>query len=118
MTGEGFPPGLRLHETPEYQRVYGRKRSVSDALLIVYACESDRPHPRLGLSVGRKFGKAHERNRFKRRMREAFRRLRPDLAPGVDFVVVPRPAAKGAEWAELRESLRVLAAQGAGRLRR
>lgn len=47
---------------------------------------------RLGISVGRKFGGAVVRNRFKRIVREAFRTSREVRAAGLDIVVVSRDA--------------------------
>ena len=43
---------------------------------------------RLGVSVGRKFGGAVVRNRFKRMVREAFRTCDAARAAGLDIVVV------------------------------
>ena len=45
---------------------------------------------RLGLTVSRKVGNAVERNRVKRRVREWFRRCRPDAGEAVDVVVIAR----------------------------
>ena len=47
---------------------------------------------RLGVSVGRKFGGAVVRNRFKRMVREAFRQCAAIRAAGFDIVVVARDA--------------------------
>ncbi len=93
--GEGFPRALRLLRPAEFRDVFDHGRSASDRWIIVYA----RPRaaggpPRLGLVVGRRFGRAHLRNAWKRRMREAFRRSRAALPPSHDLVVLPaRPGA-------------------------
>jgi ribonuclease P protein component len=86
----GLPRSMRLRKAADFERVYGRRRSVSDANIIVYACENDLPYLRLGLSVSRKNGKAHERNRLRRLYREAFRLTRHQMPVGLDLVVIPR----------------------------
>lgn len=46
--------------------------------------------PKLGITVTRRFGKAHLRNRFKRVVREAFRLSLPHLPSTLEINVVPR----------------------------
>ena len=46
---------------------------------------------RLGLSIGRRVGRAHERVALKRRLREAFRHVRPALPIGYDVVLTAGP---------------------------
>jgi ribonuclease P protein component len=86
----GLPQAMRLRKAADFERVYNRRRSVSDANIIVYACENGLPHLRLGLSVSRKNGKAHQRNRLRRLYREAFRLSRHDMPAGLDLVIIPR----------------------------
>jgi ribonuclease P protein component len=54
------------------------------------AVENDRGHHRLGLTVSRKVGRAADRNRVKRLLRESFRRSTLGGARGFDLVIVPR----------------------------
>jgi ribonuclease P protein component len=112
-----FRPEDRLRRPGDFRRAFDRRRSVSDDWLIVYACENGLDHPRLGLSVSRKFGKAHHRNRLRRLYREAFRLTRGQLPAGLDLVLIPRTAEPPA-LAALLESLPRLAGQAARKLAR
>lgn len=72
---------------------------------------------RVGFTVGRGLGGAVERNRIKRRLREAVRRERQRLEAGVDVVVNPKKSVLQAEFLELtREVAQAFEAIG-GKLR-
>ena len=110
-----FRPHEHLRRPADFQLVYERRRSASDALLIVYVRENGLPHLRLGLSVSKKNGGAVQRNRLRRLYREAFRLTRHELPVGLDLVLIPRkPAAP--ELEELKRSLPRLVTQVARRL--
>jgi ribonuclease P protein component len=79
-----------LRRPGDFRRVYDRRRSVSDPLLIVYACPNGLPHLRVGLSVSRKVGPATHRNRLRRLYREAFRLTRHEMPTGLDLILIPR----------------------------
>ena len=55
----------------------------------------------MGLTAGRVLGKAVERNRIKRRMREAVRLNLPLLTRDVDVVLHPRRTVLTAEFARI-----------------
>src|SRR5204863_7801049 len=111
-----FPQSRRLKSPAEFERCYARKRSASDGLLVVYACENGLGHPRLGCSVSRKVGGAVVRNRYKRLFREAFRLCQHELPAGVDLVLIPRPRPAPPTLAEVTDSLARLAAQAVAKL--
>lgn len=100
---ERFPPTRRLKATPQFQAIYKLRQSVADGTLIVYAARNQLDHGRLGLSVSRKVGKSHDRNLWKRLIRETFRR-HADLCHGLDLIVIPRQGGS-ATWQSVSASL-------------
>lgn len=75
----------------DFRAIYANRISELRGPLRVHARASSLPHPRLGLSVGRRVGNAVTRNRIKRLLREAFRLEQNLLPPGVDMVVSVHP---------------------------
>jgi ribonuclease P protein component len=112
-----FRPHEHLRRPADFQRVYDRRRSVSNEWLIVYACPNSLPFTRLGLSVSRKVGGAVERNRRRRLFREAFRLTRHQIPTGLDLILIPRGPAEP-PLADLLEALPKLVAQAARKLAR
>ncbi len=64
------------------------------------------PVTRLGITVTRRFGDAHRRNRLKRLAREAFRLCYVDLRKGIDINLRPRERALEVTLPQIQEELR------------
>lgn len=112
---ESFPKSAHLRRPAEFDRVYASKAFASDDVLVVNAAVNELGITRLGLSVSRKVGPAVVRNRWKRLIREAFRKSRGEMAAGIDLAVRPK---RGAEpiYANIAASLPQLVARLAKRL--
>lgn len=123
--------GARLRKHADYQRAYaaGRKRqSASMSWFLApqfsagLAAGLRLEHPgdesllhgtslgsRVGLTAGKVLGKAHERNRIKRRMKEALRRHVDLLPPGCDLILHPRRVVLTLDFRKLEaEIVRIL----------
>jgi ribonuclease P protein component len=64
---------------------------MGDSNVLIYACPNGLWYARLGVVVSRRLGNAVVRNRFKRRVREAFRTTQHDLPRDLDVICIPRP---------------------------
>ena len=101
----------RLCRHADYQRAYAasRKRQSASMSWFLAPQPGHAAGPRVGLTVGKVLGKAHERNRIKRRMREILRRHLELLPVGCDLILHPRRLVLTAEFTKLdAEVVRIL----------
>ncbi len=97
-----------IKENAVFRRLYYRGANASNRYLAVYCRPNRLDRNRLGLTVSAKLGHAVVRNRTRRRLRELFRALEPQLKCGYDIVVVARGAAVEAEFTALGHALSAL----------
>src|ERR1700723_4387862 len=108
--------GVRLRKHADYQRAVAAARKRQSASMSWFLAPqtadncTERPvGPRVGLTAGKVLGKSHERNRIKRRMREALRRHVALLPPGFDLILHPRRFVMTLEFGKLEaEIVRIL----------
>lgn len=91
-----------------FRRLY-RTSGFADGYLVLYARKNRTPQNRVGITVGKKLGKAHVRNRTRRRLREIYRLNESAFQPGWDIVVVARTRAVDAPFDRLTQSYLALA---------
>lgn len=109
MKREGHPARFRVRKRATFQNAYvsGNKRVGGHCVLFAAATEAG--PCRLGVTATKKLGNAVQRNRAKRLVREAFRRVRTQMPVGYDYVVVARHTIFGSSAAELQPELLRLA---------
>jgi ribonuclease P protein component len=101
----------RLRKSTDFKRVRRAGRSFAHPLAVLSIASNGLPISRCSISAGRALGGAVQRNRIKRRLREALRNHYPAIAPGWDIILIARPAAMDADWAHLLEAVSVLLAR-------
>lgn len=87
-----FPPSARLRKRTDFLSVQRSKERFSGHFLQMDYRSGATSAARLGITVSKRYGKAHDRNRFKRLVREAFR-LKRHLLPPIDLNVLPKKGA-------------------------
>ncbi|MBQ8588817.1 MAG: ribonuclease P protein component [Clostridia bacterium] len=65
------------------------KKIVSDCMVFHYY-KNKTPFNRLGITVSKAVGKAHDRNRAKRLIRAAYRECMPDTKSGYNVIIAAR----------------------------
>jgi ribonuclease P protein component len=104
-TRRTFPKSARLLKRGEFRRVYDEGQRRSGPLCAVFFRPNGLTATRLGITVPVRVGKAVERNRLKRRLREVFRLNRARLAPGWDIVLNPREGVTRVAFQKLEKEL-------------
>ena len=79
----------RLRRRTDFDRVFKSGARGGNRVVRVALVANDLKLRRVGFAVGKRFGNAVRRNLTKRRMREAFRRLKDKLPESVDLVLMP-----------------------------
>ena len=76
----GLPKDSRLRKSTEFRRVYAEGKRFDGRFMTVFVLPSKTESHKLGITASKKgIGKAFERNRAKRLLREAFRLSRAEL---------------------------------------
>ena len=108
MKRYGFPKRARLLRSKDFRKVYaeGRRRSLDG--MVAFSLATGNPFSRVGFTVPAAFGPAVDRNRIKRRLREAARKQWAELAPGWDIVLNPRRTSLALESPQIEATIRKL----------
>jgi ribonuclease P protein component len=99
---------FRLTSSTDFMRVRRFGKSYAHPLLALTVQPNQLDYSRIGVSAGRSFGNAVNRNRAKRRLRAA---IQPDLesiVPGWDIVLIARRPVLAAPFQEIQSALATL----------
>lgn len=98
-----------LTNRAQYTLVYRQGKVWAGSLLVMKAMPNGSSLSRYGFAVTKKVGKAVQRNRVKRLLREIMRLQ--SLKPGWDIVFMARSVAVDADYHQLKRALTRLLAQ-------
>lgn len=85
-----FSKQSRLLKRHDFQKIYKHGKRYSGQWIIVQFINGNVKRPRLGITVSKKYGKSHERFRFKRVVREAFRLSTPFFPTSLEMNISPK----------------------------
>lgn len=93
----------RLTKSAEIREAYGQQRKTVGQYMVLWRREADNANLRLAVVASKKVGGAVQRNRGKRRLREAFRLHQHQLVGNCDVVLVARRTILTATWPQVVE---------------
>ncbi|HBX23906.1 MAG TPA: ribonuclease P protein component [Desulfotomaculum sp.] len=94
-----------LKKNKEYRKVYQRGPSMANRYLVVFCLPNSFTYWRLGFSIGKKIGKAFQRNRIKRRLKEICRINNQWFKSGYDYIFIARKGIENQPFIKLEESV-------------
>lgn len=96
----------RIKKNEEFQKVFKKGKSFANRQFVVYCLPKEgQTHFRIGLSVGKKIGKAVTRVQIKRYIRQVFLELKDDVRQDMDYVIIARVPAATLNFHETKKSL-------------
>ena len=95
----------RLRRNSDFQQVRRVGKSYASPILVLAFLRNELDHSRFGFVVSKHLGKAVQRNKIKRRLREAARFRLKKIKPGFDLVFIARHPARQASYREISEVL-------------
>ena len=99
-----------LKKNFEFKRVLNRGKCINGKFLAIYVFPNKLNKVRVGFAIGKKAGKAHDRNRIRRLIRENYRLIENQLDKGIDIVFVWKnliPADK-IEFKRIKDDVKLL----------
>jgi ribonuclease P protein component len=111
----GLPKEARLRKRAEFLRVYEKGKRIDGRFMTVFILQGEGELHRLGITATKKaIGKAHDRNRAKRLLRETFRLSKTELSEikvKFDWVLNAKRGILKRKLAEPLEDFRKIAAK-------
>jgi ribonuclease P protein component len=95
----------RLRHNTDFQRVRRVGKFYASPIMVLAFLQNELDHSRFGFVVSKRLGKAVQRNKIKRRMRESARHRLQGIKPGFDLVFIARQPIGQASFTDIDRTL-------------
>ena len=93
-----------VKEKKDFDRAFKLRNQVASKYAYIYIKENDVDNYRFGICVSKKIGKAHFRNKTKRRVKDIIDKSKLQF-PNKDYIIVLKKSVSCAQYLELKEDL-------------
>lgn len=98
----------RLRHNVDFQQVRRNGKSNASPLMVLAFLRNELDYSRFGFVVSKRLGKAVQRNRIKRRLREVTRLRLAQIKPGFDLVFIARQPINQASYSQIEQGMEQL----------
>jgi len=98
----------RLRRSGDFQHVRQSGQFYASPLMVLAFLRNELDYSRFGFAVSKRLGKAVQRNKIKRRLREATRLRMGQIKPSFDLVLIARQPINQASYAKIEQTLEYL----------
>ena len=96
-----------VRKNEEIQEIIKSNKKIVNKYFVIYYAKNDLNYNRFCISVGKKIGKAHTRNLYKRRIKDFL--MKNNINSAYDYVIILRTAIIGVAYEKLNiELIKVL----------
>lgn len=92
-----------VRKNEEIQEIIKKNNKIINKYFIIYFIKNDLNYNRYCISVGKKIGKAHTRNLYKRRVKDIL--MKNNINSSCDYVIILRTAIIDAEYDKINSEL-------------
>lgn len=96
---------LRIKDKTEFNDLIKNGKILKNKFFVIYYKEKKKDNSRFGITFSKKFGKAYERNYYKRIMREIIRKNRKSFSNLSDYIIIMRSECKNEKYVFLQTQL-------------
>lgn len=96
---------LRIKDKTEFNDLIKNGKILKNKFFVIYYKEKKKDNSRFGITFSKKFGKAYERNYYKRIMREIIRKNRKSFSNLSDYIIIMRSDCKNEKYIFLQTQL-------------
>lgn len=93
-----------VKENEDFSKMISNEKYVKDKNLVIYYRENREGKAKFGISVGTKIGKAHIRNKYKRRIRNIVDNYKLSYSNSKDYIIIVRKNCLDTSYQEIEKS--------------
>jgi ribonuclease P protein component len=98
-----------IKKNKEYRKIYNEGISLANRYAVIFTLKNSLGQKRFGFSVSKKIGKAVERNRVRRRLKEICRKNDEFFLNGYDYILIARKGIEELSYNSMQDSVENLA---------